>query len=309
MPIEQIEITHRDQWLKMREPDITASVAGALLGVHDYTTALELWGLKTGRLAPDEKENEAMKRGRLLEPVAIEMVREDRPKWMVAQGKHYFRDTDRRIGATPDAFVADEEGRKGIIQVKTTTPYSFRKWMGEDGEPPQVPLWIAVQAIVEAKLTKADFAKVAVMVVGFGLDLHILDVPIHDAVYEKLSEKVAQFWDCVEKGEELPADFSKDGEILRAMYPEDDGTEIDLSLDNRILELVEDRISLKAQIKEREEAVKEIDAEVMEKIGDHSAALLSTGQRITWKTQHRKAYSVEATDFRVLRYPRKVSSE
>ena len=46
--IEQLAIESREQWLAMRRQDITASTAGALLGLHPYVTAYSLWAEKTG---------------------------------------------------------------------------------------------------------------------------------------------------------------------------------------------------------------------------------------------------------------------
>lgn len=63
-------------WHRLRAKDITASVAGALIGVHEFTTIYELWSLKTGREFQSTEETDAIRRGRLLEPVAVEFLRE-----------------------------------------------------------------------------------------------------------------------------------------------------------------------------------------------------------------------------------------
>ena len=66
--IELHDASNRTVWLERRKQDITASVAGALFGVHEYTTCFELWALKSGRLNRDPEETPQMRRGRLLEP-------------------------------------------------------------------------------------------------------------------------------------------------------------------------------------------------------------------------------------------------
>jgi hypothetical protein len=77
--VEKIAIINEAQWLALRKEDVTASVAGALLGVHEYTTAYGLWAQKTGALLDglvaatvsgdgDTYTVSDLERGRLLEP-------------------------------------------------------------------------------------------------------------------------------------------------------------------------------------------------------------------------------------------------
>src|SRR5262249_6073732 len=63
--IERIRISSREQWLKLRQSDVTASVAAALLGIHPYQTVFALWALKTGKISDDVEETPPMRRGKL----------------------------------------------------------------------------------------------------------------------------------------------------------------------------------------------------------------------------------------------------
>src|SRR4029079_19449389 len=111
-------LNERDRWLELRKRDVTASVAGALFGVHDFVTPYQLWALKSGLIEDNIVETAAMRRGRLLEPVAIRLLREERPTWRVEPCSTYFRDPHARIGATPDALAIDPERTGfGIVQI------------------------------------------------------------------------------------------------------------------------------------------------------------------------------------------------
>jgi len=302
--IERHLIKDRGQWLGLRQSDVTASVAGALLGVHEYQTAYGLWALKSGLITEDAEETPPMRRGRLLEPVALQLLAEERPTWQIDRGAHYFRDTNNRIGATPDAFVRDpNRDGFGIVQIKTVEPGIFRKkWKSEEDygvvEP---PLWIAVQAIIEAELTGASWAVVAAMTVGFGLDLHVVEIPIHTGIMERLRDAVKDFWLMVERNTPPEPDYGRDGAALAKIYGADDGTEIDLSSDNMLPVLADEREGLKEQAEAIEKRCDEIETEFKAKLGPHASAILSDRRRITWKTQHRKGFVVEPTSFRVLR--------
>ena len=77
--IERLEITGREQWLAMRQQDITASAAGALLGLHPYISAWSLWAEKTGLVSSDGITSPAMERGLELEPIAIARLQKLHP--------------------------------------------------------------------------------------------------------------------------------------------------------------------------------------------------------------------------------------
>jgi len=303
--IERIKITDRDQWLAMRGRDVTASVIGCLLGVHEYQTAYGLWALKSGAIAADPEETGPMRRGRLLEPVAIQLLREERPTWKFQEPGVYLRDTEARIGATPDLFAYDPERGPGLVQIKTIEPSVFsRKWRDPETKEISPPLWIAVQGIIEAHLAGVEWVDVAPMRVGFGLDIELVPVPIHKGIIERAYEVVGEFWQMIAEGRKPAPDYGRDGEIIARLFEEDHGTEIDLSRDNRVPELLAERATLKTSIGVNDDRVDEIDNEVKAKLGSHAAGRLANGKYITWKTQHRKAYSVEPKSFRTLRYPK-----
>jgi predicted phage-related endonuclease len=91
--------------LKRREPDITASVAGALLGVHDYETPYGLWAKKSN-LVPPVAETANMVRGTLFEDDVVELIRRRHPDWIILYPvEGYYRDPASRLGCTPDVFV------------------------------------------------------------------------------------------------------------------------------------------------------------------------------------------------------------
>lgn len=303
---EKIPASDRNAWLALRGKDVTASIAGALLGVHEYTTAYSVWALKTGRIKDDFEENPAMRRGTLLEPVAVEILRQEHPDWEIHHNtgpdRVYYRDTEARIGGTPDLTIINENGR-GNLQIKSVEQSVYRrKWI----TPEQVvepPLWIAVQSLLEGHLTGADWCGVAPLVIGFGIDLPLISIPAKPKIIEAVYDKTREFWDVVASGEEMAPDFARDGEVIERMFSSDDGSEADLSGNKRADQIVLERNALAASIKEAEEHKKTLDAEIKAMLGNHAAGVLADGRRVTWKTINRKGYEVAPTQFRQLRYP------
>jgi predicted phage-related endonuclease len=302
--IESIPFTTREAWLAARQQDVTASVAGALLAAHEYTTAFELWALKSGLISEDPTETPGMRRGRLLEDDALELLAEERPDWRIeAGGNVYLRAPALRIGGTPDAYAVDPtRAGRGVVQVKTVSDMVFRKKWKDEAGTINLPVWIACQAIVEAKLSGAAWACVVVMVVGHGLDLHVLDIPLHAGIWDRLVEETAAFWGRVERAEPPAADYARDGDTIADLWPPDETREaLDLSLDNRAPALVDEMDDLKAQVKAAEARLTEIKAEITEKLAGAGLARLADGREITRTLQRRAEYSVGAKVFPVLR--------
>jgi hypothetical protein len=303
MTVDRIAIESREQWLSCRSQDVTASIAGALLGVHPYSTAYGLYLLKKGLITEDPEETGPMRRGRLLEPVAVQMLREDRPDWTIHDHPvgYYYRDSVARIGATPDVLATDADGKIGIVQVKSVEPSVFRRdWKNEDGSV-EPPLWIVVQGIIEAHLAGAEWAAVAPMVIGFGVEMPIIPIPIHAGILDRIKAEVSTFWQRIDEGRNYDPDYARDGSLIAKLYPQDNGVEIDLSADNEAPMFVDQLETARAMKKIAETDEKAAKTALASKMGDASIARLSDGRRISHKTTNREGYVVAPTSFRTLR--------
>lgn len=298
--IRRIPITSEAQWKELRARNIGASEVAALLGEHEWMTALQLWAKKTGALPADE-DSGPMKRGRKLEPVAIDMIGEEFPTWKVERPGAYFTDDDLRLGATPDLFATDPKFGLGIVQIKTVEPSVFRRsWFDEEGLRP--PPWVRVQALVEKHMTGAQWAAIAALVVGFGIDLHAVDVSLEGeaALIQTVRDEVAKFWHLVASGRRPEPDFGRDSTVLRKLLVQDDGTEVDLSADNELPDLVAKRIEASTQKKHWEEKYEFYGTALMNKLGPAQIGRFNGGY-ITGKTSERKERVVPAGRYRTLR--------
>jgi predicted phage-related endonuclease len=285
------------QWHALRAPNVGCSEVGALFGMHEYLTGYALAARKLGKLPPVE-DNPAMRRGRLLEPVAKQLIAEQRPDWRLIEPRAYYCDKDIRFGATPDLFVLDRD-RRGSVQIKTCTEQVFAsKWRGDEGTI-QPPLWIAIQAMCEQHLTGSDFAYVAALVIGNGLTLELIEIPYLPDVIEQARERVRAFWEMVAEGKLPDPDYGRDGEIIAQVFPQDDGTEIDLTSDNSLPEIVDFLEGAKLARKMAQDEIDQAQAQILHKLGNAQRAKFAGGV-ITAKTIQRKAYEVQASSYRRL---------
>lgn len=139
-----------DRWLecRMHGPlgDIPYTVGGsdvaAIFGVSPWTTPLELWLIKKGRIKPPEKSNaDQLQMGHLLEPIAAywyeqksgNAVTEDTNLYQHADHPYALANFDRR-------FTRASDGEPGILECKSCTYHKAEDW-AEDA----IPLYYELQ--------------------------------------------------------------------------------------------------------------------------------------------------------------------
>lgn len=296
--IERLAIESREQWLAMRRNDVTASTAGALLGLHPYVSAWSLWAEKTGLVSSDGMTNPAMERGLELEPLIIKRLQKMHPEWNVAKCDSYYRDPIARLGATPDCFATDPDRGFGIIQIKTSDRSFNENWV-VDGEVTP-PLWIVVQALIEAHLTGANWAAIAVLAIGTW-ELHVVDVPLHAPLIARVKAETKKFWEMIEAGEEPAPDYGKDAALIEQLFARPEEIEIDLTADNELPEAVAEYQTLGKSLAEIGELRKARRAEILHKLGNATSARIATG-RITAKSIKRKSYVVAESTYRTIKF-------
>lgn len=304
-PVEKIPITSREQWIDTRRRYVTASDIASICGVG-RRSPLQVWAEKTG-VTPPTADNKVMRKGRWFEPAIFEALAELHPDWAVRRAKVFLAANDHRIGATPDG-VASIPGVDGIviIQGKVVARPVFReKWLADsddDFSPATAPFEYQLQTLTEAMLAGATTAYIAALVHDtYTADLVLVPVERHAAAEQRILDRVGRFWADLDAGREPSVMPEKDADIIKALYPVDDGEEIDLSGDNSIPGLLAERDDLGETLKLAGDRKKAIETEIKAKLGSASSARVADGRRITHRLQRRAGYEVKPSEFRVLR--------
>lgn len=297
---EAFDAIDRAEWLARRERDITASAAAGLLAASPYDTPYRLY-MRKAKLAPPEEETSAMRRGTLLEPLHAQIIADEKPGWRAERGAIYIRDPAARIGATPDVF-AMIDGRIVPIQLKSVSPEAFRKkWRIEGSYEHEPPAYVQIQAMVEAAMMGVDRAVVSAMVIGNGIDLHFFDIDVRPRILAALREATADFWTRIAEGRPYGPDYLADGEFILVNWREGAAPQIDLSDDARAVEIMAERARLKEiekQAGDAERARRALDAEMVARLGNASAALIGD-EVFSVRRQMRKPFVVAASEFTV----------
>jgi predicted phage-related endonuclease len=299
MQVERWTITTREDWLKRRRANINGSEIGALFGFSPFMTPYALYADKAGLVDSEQAENGAMRRGRILEPAVAAAVDIERPDWQICKSHDYLWSPEFRIGCTPDFLIEHLERGPGVLQAKSVAQPKFEEdW--QDG-PPQ---WIVLQTLQEMMLSNVSWGAIGVLVTGtWSIDCKVYEFERHEGAETRIKTAAKEFWANVEKGKAPDPNWYRDDDIIKSMFPRDNGETVDLSTDNRLPVLLEEFESLNAMGKHAADKLKAVKTEIAAKIGEASAARLP-GWQITNKLQHRKGYTVQDTEFRVLRVKR-----
>jgi predicted phage-related endonuclease len=316
--VEIIAIEDRPSWLAMRGRDVTASAAAALVGVHPWQTAFGLHMLKTGQASEDVDSEPRIEgdrivfppaaRGLSFEHVVIQHVQALRPSWTVDYPlARYWRMPADRIGATPDALAADPARPGfGVVQVKTTSDFVFGKeWTDPDTRELAIPLHVAIQALVEAKVTGASWAAVAVMMAGLRTETALIDIPLHDALWGRLRGEVELFWKRIAAETPPDPDYNRDRALIASLYADSDGgvVEIEGAKAERLACVLKQREALKAREADGNAAAKDrkaFDAEIIHILGNAEAGRMPDGRIVKARTTRSDAYAVAATSYRTV---------
>jgi predicted phage-related endonuclease len=219
--IYDIENRSRSAWLDLRRGNIGASDAAALFHAHPYKTALQLWAQQRGTLPDeDQADNDALRRGRILEPAVAAGLRETHPDWDVKPAGEYFVLRDYRLGATPDFYgwkdLANRDGKRFLIQVKTVLEDIY-----EADWTPSPPAHFLIQCQAEMLVTGIPRCILAVMV------LDGRKFPIHEYAFDfdpefagELEAAAVKFWSAVDSGREPAIKHGQDGATLAQLYPQ-----------------------------------------------------------------------------------------
>lgn len=288
------KISDRGQWLALRTKAATASDAGCLFGVHPWKTIYGLYHEKRGELEP-QAENGRMRRGREIEPIVATHLQEAFPEWQVTDPKVFLYEPESRLGATPDRYVRDSDGKFADCQIKTVTNLEWRKkW--RDNMPPE---FILLQVLAEMRLCDSDYG----LVVPFDVDAWELHDPIRVDRYPEVEDEIARralaFMQRVDRGEKPTPDFARDAGTIAALYRPAEGKTIDLRSDNFAPEQCKRYLLLGDEIDTLTSERKAVVAALQSKMGDAETALIA-GFEVNFKTINRRAYTVKASSYRRL---------
>ena len=157
--IERIQFDTFGEWLENRH-GIGGSDASAVLGLNPYKTNVELWEEKCGlRIPEDISDKDYVKYGHDAEPLLRELFALDHPEYKV---EYYDNNMIRNekypwAHASLDGELIDQDGRKGILEIKTTNILQSMQWEKWND---QIPDNYYIQTLHYLMVTEYEFVEV-----------------------------------------------------------------------------------------------------------------------------------------------------
>lgn len=132
--------TTREEWLQARTQGIGGSDAGCIVGANPWKSVRQLWREKSGIDKPDDiSDKPAVKFGKEAEQHLRALFLLTYPEFSCEYHEFRMYANDRLpfIFATLDGELTDQDGRRGILEIKTTTIQQAKQWFEWDDCIPQ----------------------------------------------------------------------------------------------------------------------------------------------------------------------------
>lgn len=156
--IEMITLKNRAEWLEKRAGRIGGSDASCIVGMNPYKSNVELWEEKTGKKqAEDISDKPYVKYGTEAEAHLRALFALDFPQYKVSYDENnmWLNDKYPFAHASLDGWLEDEDGRKGILEIKTT---NILQSMQKEKWKNRIPDNYYIQVLHYLMVTEFDFA-------------------------------------------------------------------------------------------------------------------------------------------------------
>ncbi len=156
--VEKIILKNRDEWLEKRAGRIGGSDASCIVGMNPYKSNVELWEEKTGKKqAEDISDKPYVKYGTEAEEHLRALFALDFPQYKVSyEENNMWLNSDYPFAhASLDGWLEDENGRKGILEIKTS---NILQSMQKEKWNHRIPDNYYLQVLHYLIVTEFDFA-------------------------------------------------------------------------------------------------------------------------------------------------------
>ena len=269
-----------------------ASEAAAVCGLGHYQTPLHVYLRKRGEI-PDVEETDAMRMGKLLEPIVLTEYERRMQYSLKAEPQMLLHAKHPHVGATLDSWVIPLSGKHWTVDAKTT---SFRRAeeFGEDFTD-EIPDDYLLQLQQQMLVAGVDFADLAVLLDG--RTLRIYRVEANDDLQELIIECTTEMLERIRTGNQPEPTYQHraTNELLKAIYGIDKSREVILSEEAALF--YEQYQQLGRTIKEHEAAREECMNHVLHAIGEAGIGLLPDGSQLARVLVNVKARSQDAYSY------------
>lgn len=207
--VSMIQLKNREEWLQNRTR-IGGSDAAAIVGLNPYKSNTDLWLEKTGQVTSEDiSDKPYVKYGTNAEEHLRALFALDFPQYEVeyVDNNMFLNDKFPFAHASLDGWLTDKDGRKGILEIKTT---EILQSMQKEKWKNQIPDNYFIQVLHYLMVTEFDFVelKAQLKTVFDGVPYlqtkhyHIERSEVEEDI-QYLAAEEEKFWNMVE-GRRMP---------------------------------------------------------------------------------------------------------
>lgn len=298
----------RAEWLEWRRDGLGGSDIAGVLSLSTWESPWSIWANKIGLIPDRESMSEAMEFGQRAEPMLAEYFEDRTGLWVSRQQQRCVNANADYQRCTLDGFGFDRDTGNDpadavcAVEFKTTADPP-EAWL------PNPPVAYSAQATWITIVTGFAHVMFGVLHMAFGHpQFRVYEYqPAADDI-ALVARRAREFWiDYVIGAVPPPIDGSDaTTEALKAAYPADPALDA-LAADSTLVVACERILANKQRQKDCQKIVAENENYLRAALEQRTTLVNGVDDRgrpnilATYKSQHRDAYVVEASDFRVLR--------
>lgn len=206
LSVEMLVLKDRDEWLKNRFNGIGGSEISAVIGCNPYLDNVTLWEYKTKRKEPEDISNKPyVLYGTKAEEHLRALFALDFPELKVEyiENNSFHNDKYPWALASCDGWTTDQNGRKGVLEIKTT---NIVQGLQKDKWQSAIPQNYYCQCLMYMAVLEADYCDlVAQLKFDFNDEIfkqtkhyHIEAAEVQEDM-DFLMQKGSEFWEYVKK--------------------------------------------------------------------------------------------------------------
>ena len=269
----------REDWLQFRKQGIGSSDAAAACGIHPFLSMLELWMIKTGRMASNIDEGAdgyaPLYWGNTLEPMVAKYYQEHTGN-KVRRVNAILKHPEQRFMLANLDYAITGSDEVQILECKTAGEHGAKLW--KHG----VPLYVTCQVQHQLAVTGKQAAHICVLLCGH--EAKIYKVERDERLIESIIEHERLFWQYVETDTPPTPDHSESAaRALKHLYPAPKpSSKVDLRDDDGANKLFEQLLSYRDYMQELEQRHDQVKHQLQSLIQDNEVAVFEKGA-ISWK--------------------------
>lgn len=219
----------RQEWKSLRKTTIGSSEIVTVCGLNPYSSPLELWAQKTGKIAEVE-ENEWMRLGTYMEPFIGDFFAREMNMHVMPANALYGHPQIKWATASPDFFALTKPaegdfsgaGQMRIVEAKNVSAHRHHEY--QEGNCPNGP---HMQVVWQLGVLGLEVGYVAALVGAAPNNFYHPEITFDCDLFDQMLELGVRFMTNLE-ADIPPAAKGNDKEILEKLVKREQGKEVDL---------------------------------------------------------------------------------